>query len=510
MKDQPLPSGTRLAAVDLGSNSFRLEIGRIDHGQFLRTEYLKETVRQGGGLDENRNLTPDAIQRGLDCLARFGERLAGFKKSAVRAVATQTLREARNRDEFLVRANKALGFPIDVISGREEARLIYQGVAHMLPPTAERRLVMDIGGRSTELILGLGLEPKAMESYRVGSIAWSTRYFPHGQFTPRAFQMAEIAAKAVLDEALSIYPRDVWDVAYGSAGTVGAVGDVLIAAGWPAGTVSRAGLDWLLDKLVSAKSADQLRIAGMKDDRRPIIGGGLSILRAVFELLQIDELQLASGGLRHGLICDLMGNVDDPANLPTTSIQRLATRFDVDTVHGERVAAVAGNLFSQLRASQAALVPPVDDDRARHQRKLGWAALLHEIGSHISHNDYHKHGAYILDNADAIGLTQTELHRLSLLVLGHRGKLRKLEADFDDAAFISQLMSLRLAVILCHARREPDMQGLQLTAERGNPRGACLTARPGWAEAYPQSAHLLREEVVAWQKTPWVLSLAGL
>ncbi len=509
MKDQPLPSGTRLAAVDLGSNSFRLEIGRIDHGQFLRTEYLKETVRQGSGLDEDRNLTPDAIQRGLDCLARFGERLAGFKKSEVRAVATQTLREARNRDEFLARANKVLGFPIDVISGREEARLIYQGVAHMLPPSAERRLVLDIGGRSTELILGQGLEPKAMESYRVGSIAWSTRYFPQGQFTPRAFQMAEIAAKAVLDEALSIYRREVWDIAYGSAGTVGAVADVLIAAGWPAGTVSRAGLDWLLDKLVSAKSADQLRIAGMKDDRRPIIGGGLSILRAVFDLLQIDELQLASGGLRHGLICDLMGNVDDPANLPTMSIQRLATRFDVDTVHGERVAAVAGNLFDQLRASQAALVPPVDDDRARHQRKLGWAALLHEIGSHISHNDYHKHGAYILDNADAMGLTQTELHRLSLLVLGHRGKLRKLEVDFDDAAFISQLMSLRLAVILCHARRAPDTQGLQLDADPSNPRGARLAARPGWAEAYPQSAHLLREEVLAWQKTPWVLSLVG-
>ncbi len=510
MKDLPLPNGTRLAAVDLGSNSFRLEIGRIDHGQFFRTEYLKETVRQGNGLDEDRNLTQDAIQRGLDCLARFGERLAGFKKSEVRAVATQTLREARNRDEFLARANKVLGFPIDVISGREEARLIYQGVAHMLPPSPERRLVLDIGGRSTELILGQGLEPKAMESYRVGSIAWSTRYFPQGQFTPRAFQMAEIAAKAVLDEALSIYRRDVWDVAYGSAGTVGAVGDVLIAAGWPPGAVSRAGLDWLLEKLLSAKSADQLRMAAMKDDRRPIIGGGLSILRAVFDLLQIDQLQLASGGLRHGLICDLMGSTDGPTNLPTMSVQRLATRFDVDTVHGQRVAAVAGHLFGLLRASQVALLPPIENDSVRHQRKLGWAGLLHEIGSHISHNDYHKHGAYILDNADAMGLTQTELHRLSQLILGHRGKLRKLEVDFGDVALMSQLLCLRLAVILCHARREPDTQGLQLLADPTNPHGACLSARTGWAEAYPQSAHLLREEVLAWQKTAWSLSLDGL
>ena len=512
-KHQPMQNGTRLAAVDLGSNSFRLEIGRVDHGQFFRTEYLKETVRQGNGLDEDRNLTPDAIQRGLDCLARFGERLAGFKKSEVRAVATQTLREARNRDEFLARANQVLGFPIDVISGREEARLIYQGVAHMLPPSAERRLVLDIGGRSTELILGQGLEPKAMESYRVGSIAWSTRYFPQGQFTPRAFQMAEVAAKAVLDEALSIYRRDVWDIAYGSAGTVGAVGDVLVAAGWPAGEVSRAGLDWLLEKLLSAQSADRLRMAGMKDDRRAIIGGGLSILRAVFDLLQIDVLQLASGGLRHGLICNLMGSTDDQTNLPTISVQRLATRFDVDTVHGQRVASVAVHLFGQLRASQANQAiqsAPGDDDNVRHQRKLEWAAQLHEIGAHISHNDYHQHGAYILDNADAMGLTQTELHRLSLLVLGHRGKLRKLEVDFDDVPFISQLMALRLAVILCHARREPDTQGLQLTADGSNLHGACVTARPGWSEAYPQSAHLLREEVLAWQKTPWSLSLAGL
>jgi exopolyphosphatase/guanosine-5'-triphosphate,3'-diphosphate pyrophosphatase len=448
------------------------------------------------------------MQKGLDCLARFGERLAGFKKGEVRAVATQTLREARNRDAFLVKANKALGFPIDVISGREEARLIYQGVAQMLPPSAERRVVLDIGGRSTELILGQGLEPKVMESYRVGSIAWSTRYFPQGQFTANAFQMAEIAAKAVLDEALNTYRRDAWDVAYGSAGTVGAVGDVLGAAGWPAGSVTRAGLDWLLDKLLQAQSADRLRMAGMKDDRRPIIGGGLSILRALFDLLQIDELHQASGGLRHGLICDLMGSTDGQSNLPSISVGRLAARFDVDSVHGKRVAKVACHLFGQMQANSRNRLDA--DERERHQRKLDWAAQLHEIGAHISHNEYHKHGAYILDNADAMGLTLTELHRLSLLVLGHRGKLRKLEADFEDDVFVSQLLSLRLAVILCHARREPDTQGLRAEMNPSSPYEVALSCREGWSQAYPQSAHLLREEVLAWQKTPWTLTLAGL
>lgn len=201
-----MQNGTLLAAIDLGSNSFRLEIGRFQSGHIERTEYLKETVRQGNGLDENKMLSPAAMQRGWDCLARFAERLQGFRKQQVRAVATQTLREARNRDEFLGKAQTILGFGIEVISGHEEARLIYQGVSHLLPQSDERRLVVDIGGRSTELILGQGYRAEQMESYRLGSVAWSSRYFAKGQFTQDAFRTAEIAAKAVLDQALDVFP----------------------------------------------------------------------------------------------------------------------------------------------------------------------------------------------------------------------------------------------------------------------------------------------------------------
>jgi len=493
-----MQDGTRLAAVDLGSNSFRLEIGRVEHDQFYRTEYLKETVRQGGGLDEERNLTPDALQRGWDCLARFGERLAGFNSSEVSAVATQTLREARNRDEFLQRANEVLGFPIDVISGREEARLIYQGVAHVLAPSSERRLVVDIGGRSTELILGQGLKPRLMESYRVGSIAWSSRYFPYQKFSRHAFEMAEIAAKAVLDEALNAYRRDDWDLAYGSAGTVGAIGEILAAAGWPAGSVTREGLNWLQDRLISAQSADQVRLVGLKDDRRSIIGGGLSILRAVFDLLQINEMRLALGGLRHGVLYRLIGNPSDPTDIRDKSVHRLATNFGTDSAHGLRVSKVALHLFSQLQA---------DPMTERPGRKLGWAAQLHEIGSRISHSDYHKHGAYILGNSDAMGFSLSELQRLGQLVLGHRGKLRKLDVDFEDEEFMQQLLALRLAVILCHARRDPDLNGLQLTRVAKIDKTFAISCRARWAQSFPQSAHLLREEVLAWQKTPWTLSL---
>jgi len=498
--------GNRLAAVDLGSNSFRLEIGRAEHGGFQRTEYLKETVRQGGGLDDDRNLTPQAMQAGWDCLARFGERLAGFKPGEVRAVATQTLREARNRDEFLRRANSILGFPINVISGREEARLIYQGVAQMLPQSDERRIVLDIGGRSTELILGQGATPLVMESFRVGSIAWSNRYFPDGQFSKKAFAIAEIAAKAVLDEALDAYHPNRWEAAYGSAGTVGAIADVLVASGWPAGTVTQDGLDWLLDKLIAAQSADRIKLSGMREDRKAIIGGGVSIVRALFNLLGIHTLHQATGGLRHGLICDLMGANNSNDDLRLKTVQRLSVKFGVDGMHGERVGKVATHLFGQLMTTAGA-APPVDGDR--HLRKLRWAAQLHEIGSHISHSDYHKHGAYILDNADAMGFSLSEMHRLSLLVLGHRGKLRKIEAALTDTDLLAQLMALRLAVILCHARRDPDMAGMVLERLDTQGRTLQLRCRAGWAEAFPQSAYLLREEAQAWQKTPWSLQVIG-
>lgn len=490
--------GTLLAAVDLGSNSFRLEIGRLDHGQVSRVEYLKETVRQGSGLDASRNLTDEAIERGLDCLARFGERLAGFKRSQVRAVATQTLREARNRDAFLVRARQALGFPIEVISGREEARLIYQGVARLLPQSDERRLVIDIGGRSTEMILGRQFEANVLESYRVGSVAWSTRYFPTGEFTAAAFERAEVAAQALIDDALSLYSPAEWDVAYGSSGTIGAVSDILVAEKVTDGVITREALDWLYRTLLAAGHSDRVRLAGLKDDRRPVIGGGLSVLRAIFSVLEMERMQPAQGALRHGVLYDMLARELPDSDLRAATVQRLATKFEADPAHAKRVGHVATQLLRQLRAKDAAA------DLDRLAREVCWAARLHEIGNLISHADSHKHGAYILDWADAPGFDQAELHRLSLLVLGHRGKLRKLEADFSDGEFVQQLLALRLAVILCHARRDPDLSGLDIQA-----RGQAIVISVGraWSLAWPQSAHLLREEVVAWQKTPWSLDL---
>lgn len=485
-----MQDGTLLAAVDLGSNSFRLEIGRYEHGHIEKVEYFKETVRQGAGLDEDKNLTADSMQRGWDCLARFAERLAGFPRAQVRAVATQTLREARNRDEFIERGSQILGYPIDIVSGPEEARLIYQGVARLLPQSDERRLVIDIGGRSTEIILGRQFTPSAVASFRVGSVAWSTRYFPQGQFTERAFEAAEVAAKAVLDEALDTYQRNTWDTAYGSSGTVGAVGDILVNAGAPAGKITREGLDWIYAQLLTARSADRVRMAGLKEDRRAVIGGGISVLRAIFSLLDIDEMQVAQGALRQGALYDLLDREQPQTDLRASTVRGLMQRFAVDELHAQRVSQLAFQLFVQAA--------PPNSERAA--RKLEWAALLHEIGTRISHSGYQRHGAYILDHTDAAGFALPELHHLSQLVLGHRGKVHKIDLDLQDPQFVLQLMCLRTAIALCHARREPDTQGFSL---RFDGRRCVVSSREGWSASYPQSAHLLQEESYCWQKTPW-------
>ncbi|MDO5654314.1 MAG: exopolyphosphatase, partial [Brachymonas sp.] len=266
-------NGTLLAALDLGSNSFRLEVGKYESGQIERVQYLKETVRLGGGINEQDVLSLDAMERGWACLERFAERISGLRKDHVRAVGTQTLRQAVNREVFLARANQILGVPIEVVAGREEARLIYQGAASLLPRSEQRRLVVDIGGRSTEIIVGKNLDIHALNSFQLGSVTWSMKYFPQGKFTPAAFAKAEVAAKAVLDEALEIGHPDQWDVAYGCSGTVAAISDALALAGGPPGVVTRQGLDWMAEQLLKARTASNLNVPGIRDDRKPIIGG---------------------------------------------------------------------------------------------------------------------------------------------------------------------------------------------------------------------------------------------
>ncbi|MGJ8619948.1 MAG: Ppx/GppA phosphatase family protein [Methylophilaceae bacterium] len=489
---------TLLAAVDLGSNSFRLEIAQYVGGQIQRVDYIKEAVRQGGDLDENRNLNADALERGVKCLERFGEALKGFSKQNVRAVATQTLREARNRDFFLGLGKKALGYNIEVISGVEEARLIYQGVSHFLPQSEERRLVIDIGGRSTEFVLGQHFDALKTESLRVGSVAWSLKYFPEGELSEKNLKRAEVAAKSFLDVVTDQYGRKYWDKAYGASGTVGAVGDVLALAGFEEGVITKEGLDWFRKELINAKHTSKLKLDGLKEERNAVIGGGLSVLRAIFDILKIDTLHVARGALRHGLFYDMAAEASDGlVYTKEASVNLVLSRFPVDTKHAENVTEATIYLFDSVAKGLKYKKSEIKDQR----RLLTWAAQCHEIGSIISHTASHLHGAYILDHTELMGFSQSELHHLSLLVLGQRGKLKKLDLTMVDDCLIASLACLRLAVILCHSRNKPDLSGVQSLAFKDNT--IQLTVLGDWAGEHPQSAYLLEEEIIAWKKTSW-------
>jgi exopolyphosphatase/guanosine-5'-triphosphate,3'-diphosphate pyrophosphatase len=473
-----------LASIDIGSNSFRLEIGQLQHGRYRRIAYLKETVRLGAGLDDGGYLTEDAARRGLECLVRFAARLQGFDTAQVRAVATQTLREARNRDAFLVRAEGALGFPIEVISGREEARLIYAGVAQ-LQPSDEPRLVIDIGGRSTEMILGRGRTPRAAESFKVGSVSLSMRWFPDGRFSEEAFRNAQVAAGAELEEALQPFAPRHWRQALGSSGTAGAVSQVLAASGQTDGRITAEGLRWCIAQCLAAGRADRLSLPTLGEDRLPIIGGGLSLLYTLVTHFGIAELLPAKGALRQGVIVDLHERHTalrsaGGSDMRDTSVAELQQRFGVDRAQATRVRSVATTLF-------AAALPD----------ELGWACDLHEIGQMVSHHDHHRHSAYLMAHVDAAGFSQSQQRRIADLVLGQRGGLRKIEAQLAGERFAWQVMALRLAAIKCHARGEVDPDALAL-ARSG--RHAALRFAMAWGATHPRTLHLLREEAEAWSR----------
>jgi exopolyphosphatase/guanosine-5'-triphosphate,3'-diphosphate pyrophosphatase len=490
----PAASNTpiQLAAIDMGSNSFRLELAQIQRGSYKRIKYLKETVRLGAGLDADGMLTEAAMQRGLDCLQRFAEHLDGFKPSRVRAVATQTLREARNRNAFLARAKDALGFPVEVIAGREEARLIFAGVARLQPSNLPR-LVIDIGGRSTEMILGRGRKPLAAESFQVGSVSLSLRFFPDGKFTVERFRAAQVAAGAELEEALTLFRSELWREALGSSGTVGAVSQILMASGVTDGRITQDSLRWCIEKCLSAGSMDKLELPGLKDERRAVVGGGLCILYTLLTQFGIDELLPAKGALRQGVIFDQNERLElergaATLDLREASVKSLQQRFGVDLAQAKRVQALALDLHKQL----------LPDALHEQQRELAWAASLHEVGMMVSHHDYHRHSAYLLSHVDAAGFSQDQLQRLGDLALGQRGGLRKIDAQMADEGFLWQVASLRLAALACHARGAADLSALRL---RRQGRKLCLSLPKTWPTQQPRAFYLLQEEAQAWSRS---------
>ena len=477
-----------LAAVDLGSNSFHMVVARYTLGQLVIVDRLREPVRLAAGLDEQGRLNRESVSRALQCLERFGQRLHDVQASRVRVVGTNTLRKARRKGAFLDRARDALGHPIEIISGVEEARLIYLGVAHTTPSEAGHRLVVDIGGGSTELIIGEGLAAKRLESLYMGCVSLTAQYFADGAITEKRMKRARTAAQLEIEPVMARFRRSEWDTAFGASGTMRAVSDTLAAHGAPGGHITRAGLDWLLGECLKAGDTARLRLPGLAAERQEVLPGGLAIMVEIFAMLGIETLRVADGALRDGLLYDLLGRLTDE-DARMRSVRAMEARFHVDAAQADRVEATALAFLRQVRADWKLEEPLAE-------LVLRWAARLHEVGLDIAHSHYHKHGAYLLANADLPGFPREEQALLAALVGNHRRKLN-LEQIEDlvppwhlKAEFL--IVLLRLAVLLHRARGPRALPEIDL-----RPRGRSLEAvfPKGWLEAHPLTAADLEQEV---------------
>jgi len=489
-----------LAAVDLGSNSFRLSIGRVvqqDGMVHLYTvDRLRESVRLAAGLDENNRLDGDAIARAITVLKRFGERLAGFRPDQVRAVATNTFRVASNIHDVLPMAQQALGFPITIISGQEEARLIYAGVANELPPSRDNRLVIDIGGGSTELIIGKGLEPLQLTSLFMGCVTHTRRFFPHGRITETRMQQATLAARRELEGIARQYRRKGWQQAYGSSGTAKGLAAVLTQSAWSDKGITLAGLQQLRNKLIRDGKVQMRDLPGLRPERALVLAGGLAIMLAAFQELRIQHMLPGDGALRMGVLYDMLGRSTQHDKRDET-VRQFIKRYHIDNAQATRVHTLAQRLFTQLSL-------PDSEEKHALQLALGWAARLHEIGLSVAHADYHRHGAYILENADMPGFSHEDQVRLAFLALGQQGKLSKLSALAQSRLHWLTLLCLRLAVQLLRRRTPLGTLPLRVTSKAQR---ICIDVPQAWLDAHPLSQYMLENESREWAKVGFDLRI---
>ena len=415
-------------------------------------------MRLAEGLSEKGDIAPDARQRAIDCLARFGERLRDFHADSVRAAGTSTIRRAREDSTFMVEAEEALGHPIEIVSGLEEARLIYKGVTHSLPPTYGFRLVMDIGGGSTELILGQGAEPRALESLPLGCVSMTERFFPGGRITADGFQRARTAAQLEL-RPIKAFFRDAGDVeAIGTSGTIRATEAVARELKVSEEGLTLDAVDQLIDTVLEFEHVDQLTMNGLSDRRGQVWPGGLAILAELLRVLRVKKLQISDGALREGLLYDLLGRLQHEDARERT-VRSMMARYNVDKKQAKRVARTADGLYMQAKQQwrfSSSIAGNV----------LDWAARLHEIGLDISHDGYERHGAYIAENADMPGFPRAEQRFLAALIGNHRQGIRKtafrlLPKDWREGA-MRLLILLRLAVLLNRSRKPEGIPPAQL------------------------------------------------
>ncbi|MDR1163700.1 MAG: exopolyphosphatase [Candidatus Accumulibacter sp.] len=479
----------QIAAVDLGSNSFCMQIGRVVDEQIYPLDVLKESVRLASGLTPDKNLDEAAQVRAVETLARFGERLRGFQPEAVRVVATNTFRVAKNAKAFISRAEKALGFPVEVIAGREEARLIYLGALQALP-SPERRLVVDIGGGSTELTIGRQAETFLMESLFMGCVSYSLRFFPDGRVDKENFNEAELAAAREVQTIAKAFRKAGWSEVVATSGTAHAIAILLEENKLnPDGRdgISVEGLAKLKALIVRAGSAGDVALSGLRADRVPVFPGGIAIMLAIFSELGVDRMVYSDGALRLGALYDLLGRFRHK-DMRDLTVSEFMKRYQVDEAQARRVGETALSLLDRLMRHDAR-------EFEACARFLHWAASLHEIGISIAHNGFHKHGAYIVTYADMPGFSRKDQEYLSTLILGQRGKLEKLPT-LDDATWIA-LFCLRMAVLLHRSRDDAPLPlfDIQITEN-----GFLADFQKSWLRANPLTAATLEEEAVFWQR----------
>ena len=495
-----MPEYSTLAAVDLGSNSFHCQVARVVGDQIYPLDSLREPVRLGAGLTKDKRLDDAAQERALACLKRFGERLRDFDRRAVRAVGTNTLRVAKNAGSFLRRAQAALGFPIEVVAGREEARLIYLGVSHELPASKEKRLVVDIGGGSTEFIIGAGHKSLRLESLFMGCVSYSLRFFPDGQVSKSAMKQAELAARNELQPIVGRFSRDNWQQAVGSSGTVRAIAEVMQQNGFDDGNITPAGVERLRAYLIKAGDMDKAGLSGLKTDRVPVFAGGLAIMNAVLSELKIDQIVIASGAMRQGVLYDLLGRFHR-RDMRDVTVAQFMQRYHVDALQARRVSELAFSLYRRLTAEDG----EPDDIAAQ---RISWAAKLHEIGISVAYSGYHKHSAYIIQHADMPGFSNDEQLALSLLVLAHRRSLNKVAEQIDEHDVNwDMVFALRLAALLHRSRADVSLPPLQM---RRQGRKLRLVLGADWLARNPLTVTALLDEVREWDKIDFDLKIPGL
>ncbi|MFZ3040745.1 MAG: exopolyphosphatase [Thiobacillus sp.] len=479
-----------LAAVDLGSNSFRLEVARVTGDQLYQLDSLKETVRLAGGLAADKQLDEVTQMRALACLQRFGERLRGLSPETVRCVGTSTLRVARNADVFIRQAEAALGHPIEIVAGREEARLIYLGVAHSLPASPDRRLVVDIGGGSTEIIIGHGLKPHERESLHMGCVNFSQRFFAGGAIDKAALKAAEVAARVEAEIIAKEFSKANWQQAIGSSGTARALREILEQNGWSARGITADGLAQLRAQFIKAGHVDALELPGLSRDRRPVIAGGFAIMAGLFAELGIEQMDVAETAMREGILYDLLGRFHRQ-DMREVTVDEFMRRYHVDPQQAARVKRVALKLLAAAGGG--------DENDARF---LDWAARLHEIGLSVSHGGFHRHSGYILENADMPGFSRSDQARLALLARAQRGALAKLPQFSAETVLPDNdrllVWLLRQAAILCRSRADAPLPDVKVDASSKRFR---LTLPEGWLASRPLTQRALEEEAAHWHAT---------